>query len=186
MSLPYIINAFVGSKIAASITTPNPTNGWRWGYGMFAILLPCAIAPVISTLAWAERKAQKMGLVKLDTNAVLVRDETGNKRGVGRGFVKFATDMDLFGLLLLGTGWALLLIALTLSAQAVGGWSNPSIIAMIVLGPLIIITFAVYEIFFAKYPLIPGHMIRNKAVMCAAFIGFFDFVRSQTSHTNHL
>ncbi|KIM27656.1 hypothetical protein M408DRAFT_16535 [Serendipita vermifera MAFF 305830] len=176
MSLPYIINAFVGSKIAASITTPNPTNGWRWGYGMFAILLPCAIFPVISTLAWGERRAQKKGLIKVDPSAQLISDDAGGARGFVNKAIKFATDIDLFGILLLGIGWGLLLIALTLSASVPGKWNNPSIIAMIVMGPIIIIAFAAYEILFAKHPLIPALMINNRAVMCAAFIGFFDFV----------
>jgi MFS family permease len=121
MSAPYLINSFVGSNIAASITTANPTNGWRWGYGMFSILVPCTIAPVVITLGWSERRAQKLGLVKVDAAAAIIKDDD---RGFFRSVAVFAKDMDVMGLLLLGTGWALLLIALTLSAGANGGWSN--------------------------------------------------------------
>jgi len=48
---------------------------------------------------------------------------------------------------------------------------------MVVMGPVIIVGFAAYEVLVAKYPVIPRHMLRNKAVMAASLIGFFDFVR---------
>lgn len=177
MSTPFIINAFVGSRIAASITTNNPTNGWRWGYAMFSILIPLALAPVIFTLAWGERKAKRLGMVNTKPTHSAIETHNGQQRvGLPKKMLGFALDMDLFGLLLLGTGWALLLVALTLSAGAKGGWNNPSIIAMIVVGPLIIIAFAVYEAKWAPFPVIPGHFLRNRAVFGAALIGFFDFV----------
>jgi len=123
MSLPYIINAFVGSKIAASITTADPVNGWRWGYGMFSILVPCTIFPVVSTLAWGERRALKLGLVKVDKAAAIGKsDGAGGVKAFFKSAVAFVIDMDLMGLVLLGTGWALLLIALTLAGA--DGWSN--------------------------------------------------------------
>jgi hypothetical protein len=46
---------------------------------------------------------------------------------------------------------------------------------MIVVGPIIIIMFGVYEAKWAKYPIIPAHILKNKAVMAASLIGFFDF-----------
>ncbi|PVF93334.1 MFS general substrate transporter [Serendipita vermifera] len=173
MSSPFIINAFVSGKVAASITNRDPHNGWRWGYGMFAILIPIALTPVILTLFWGEWKAKKQNIVK--TKPLVVEEREGAKGGLGK-LLGFAEDVDLFGLLLLGTGWALLLIALTLSAKAKGGWDNPSIIAMIVVGPIIIILFGVYEAKFAKFPIIPAHILKNKAVMAASLIGFFDFI----------
>ena len=34
-----------------------------WLDGMFAIMVPASLAPLILTLLWAERKAQRLGLV---------------------------------------------------------------------------------------------------------------------------
>ena len=77
-SAPFILNAFVGAMISAGILGDDG-GGWRWGCtclicshlltlnafflqdGMFAILVPVALAPLIVTLAWAERKAYKEG-----------------------------------------------------------------------------------------------------------------------------
>jgi hypothetical protein len=39
----------------------------RWGYGMFAIILPVCTSPALYILFWADMKAQKLG-VSLKTN----------------------------------------------------------------------------------------------------------------------
>ncbi|CAG7853180.1 SubName: Full=Related to major facilitator MirA {ECO:0000313/EMBL:CCA74161.1} [Serendipita indica DSM 11827] len=167
MYSPFIVNAFVGSKIAASITTNNPSNGWRWGYAMFSILIPVSLAPVLFTLLWGERKAKRLGVVDLrhGTKTATIKGEKVEKEHVSlwSKVVGLLLEMDILGLLLLATGWALLLVALTLSAGAKGGWNNPSIIAMIVLGPIIIVVFAIYEIFWAPFPMFPRHILRNRA-----------------------
>ncbi len=50
VSAPFIVNAFVGSNIATQVLG---RSGWRWGYGMFAILIPAALSPLLVTLFWA-------------------------------------------------------------------------------------------------------------------------------------
>lgn len=169
LSAPYIVNAFIGSRIAASITTSNPSTGWRWGYGMFCLLVPAAVAPIVGTLVWGEKKAERLGLVKR-------MDQEQNKEPLLQKLKRFVVDLDLIGLILLTVGWGLLLVALTLSGGAAGRWNNPSIIAMVVVGPLILIGFGMWEIKWAKYPAIPGMFLRNRALMCSSFIAFFDFI----------
>ncbi|PVF93335.1 MFS general substrate transporter [Serendipita vermifera] len=173
---PFIINAFVGSKIAASITNRDPINGWRWGCGMFAILIPVSLAPVVFTLFWGEWKAKKLGVVKQVVQTDEVEGDARPLDKVRRSVVNFVRDVDLLGLILLGCGFALLLIALTLSASAKGGWNNPSIIAMVVLGPLIIGAFVIYDTKWAAAPIIPDIILKNGAVMAASFTGFFDYI----------
>merc|ERR1712225_107830 len=58
VSAPYFVNGFVGSKIAASV---YEESGWRWGYGMFAILFPACAIPIVATLAWSQWKASNLG-----------------------------------------------------------------------------------------------------------------------------
>ncbi|KAG6814897.1 hypothetical protein H0H93_011822, partial [Arthromyces matolae] len=59
ISMPFIINAFIGANVSASVIAHA---GWRWGYGMFAILIPVSLLPLIITLLWAENKARKLGM----------------------------------------------------------------------------------------------------------------------------
>ncbi|EEB93549.1 hypothetical protein MPER_07776, partial [Moniliophthora perniciosa FA553] len=44
------------------------------------------------------------------------------------------SEIDAFGLILLGFGWSLLLLPFSLKTYAKGGWDNPSLIAMMVVG----------------------------------------------------
>ncbi|KAG8793831.1 hypothetical protein FRC12_001461 [Ceratobasidium sp. 428] len=166
VSAPFIINAFAGSEVSASVMAPGGP-GWRWGYGMFAVLVPVTIFPLIATLGWAQHKAQTQGLVQPGSNVQRTR------------FQKIAdvfAEIDIFGLLILAGGVACVLLPLTLAAKAKGGWHNPSMIAMLTVGPILLILFGIYEWKFASHPIVPMKFLRNKAVVGAALIGFFDFV----------
>ena len=81
-SLPFVVNAWIGANIANDILEQS---GWRWGCkhlvdfiqarqcvtafffdipdGMFAILVPATLLPLISILFWGERKAKRLGIV---------------------------------------------------------------------------------------------------------------------------
>ncbi|KZS87432.1 MFS general substrate transporter [Sistotremastrum niveocremeum HHB9708] len=59
-SSPFIVNAFVGANVAGAVLE---RAGWRWGYGMFAILVPISLAPLITTLTWAEHRAKILGKI---------------------------------------------------------------------------------------------------------------------------
>lgn len=83
---------------------------------MFAILIPVSLMPLIITLVWAELKAKKMGVVRLGT-------EESNETLLQRAWSTFE-KLDVMGLLLVGTSVALILLPLTLSENAKGGWNN--------------------------------------------------------------
>ncbi|GAB1742759.1 hypothetical protein NU219Hw_g8470t1 [Hortaea werneckii] len=55
-SSPALISAFAGSKAAAEFLLHST---WRWGYGMWAIVLPAFAFPVIALLTWNTRRAEK-------------------------------------------------------------------------------------------------------------------------------
>ncbi|KAF9489910.1 drug:h+ antiporter [Pleurotus eryngii] len=165
MSTPFIINAFVGSNISTNILQ---NAGWRWGYGMFAILVPAALSPLIVTLLWAEWKARKQGLIEKNT-------QTADMKWYMR-VRRMAAQLDLIGLALLGTSVALILLPLTLSENAKGHWKNASMIAMIVIGGVLIPVFFMYDWKLAKYPVVPARLLKNRSVVGASLIGFFDFV----------
>lgn len=59
LAMPYVWTVF----IAGDITDHFGLDGWRWGVGMFAIIVPAALGPAIWLLFWAEIKAKKIGVV---------------------------------------------------------------------------------------------------------------------------
>lgn len=89
--------------------------GWRWGYGMFAILVPASLAPLIVTLVWAEWTARKRGYIV---------DRVQKPRSILQKTKSAVQKLDLLGLILLGTSVALILLPLTLAQTAKGGWKN--------------------------------------------------------------
>ncbi|KAI0742109.1 MFS general substrate transporter [Daedaleopsis nitida] len=170
-STPFIVNAFLGSKLATAVLE---NLGWRWGYAMFAILVPAALTPLILTLLWGERQAKKRGLVSVASP----RDDLAppvKTRYLQRVWL-FAEQLDLVGLIFLGVAVALILLPMTLANRHHTSWSSPSMIAMLVSGWVLLPMFAVWDTKFAKRPVIPRRFLLNRTVLCAAWIGFFDFL----------
>ena len=141
---------------------------------MFAILIPASLSPLIITLYWAERKAKRLGLVHSshDSSAPITTQ-----------IWNFAQNLDIIGLAILGTSVALILLPLTLSQTAKGGWNNGSMIAMIVIGGVLLFVFAGWDIRFATRPVMPGRFLKNRAFVAASWIGFLDFVSFYLTNT---
>ena len=52
---------------------------------------------------------------------------------------------------------------------------------MFVMGWILLPVFALWDLRYAKRPVIARRFLANKTVVCAAWIGFFDFVRISSS-----
>lgn len=83
--------------------------------GMFVILVPLCLSPLVITLLWTERKAKILGL-------------TPTKERPSEPFLKrarkLADELDLLGLVLITACIALILLPLTMIGTVNGGWSN--------------------------------------------------------------
>ncbi|TBU22782.1 drug:h+ antiporter [Dichomitus squalens] len=169
-SAPFIINAFIGSNVATQVLEHA---GWRWGYGMFAILVPASLAPLIVTLFWAEQKAKRLGLVNVPRVKPDVEAPVANP--LLNRIWAFAQQLDVVGLALIGASVALILLPLTLAPEAKSQWHNPSMIAMITIGCVLIPFIGGWEFYYAKRPVIARRFLLNRTVIIAAWIGFFDF-----------
>lgn len=190
LSAPFIINTWFSGKIVEALSTGEL---WRWGYGMFAIIMPVCLGPAIFTLIYLERKAHKEGIVNLASSNAARRAarELAEKEGyeAPRGIIvapavepaltwtqalkRNLEEIDAFGLLLLGFGWALLLLPFSLKTYAIGGWKNPSMIAMMVVGGVLLIAYVFYELKYARMPSAPRRLLLNKTFICAVIIDFF-------------
>ncbi|KAJ3714836.1 major facilitator superfamily domain-containing protein [Lentinula raphanica] len=163
IALPFIVNSFVGPILATSVLE---TVGWRWGYGMFVILIPICLSPLITTLLWAERKAKQRGLAlvqKIPSRTMLERART------------MAEELDLMGLILITGCIALILLPLTLTGKVNGGWSNPLMILLITLGCVLLPICSIWDMKYAKFPVIPRRFFKNRSVIIVSLIGAFDF-----------
>ncbi|KFG87980.1 putative siderophore iron transporter [Metarhizium anisopliae] len=192
LSTPFIINTWFAGKIVQAMLSRNQ---WRWGYGMFAIIMPVAVGPAIATLIYLDRKAKKTGEVNLASSgeAHRVEKEAADQAARGETVVDTVTmakpegswlqklrrgliEIDAFGLLLLGLGWALLLLPFSLKTYARKSWANPSLISMWVIGGLFLIAYVVYEIKWAKMPSAPRRLVFNKTFIVCVIIEASYFV----------
>ncbi|KAG8748721.1 hypothetical protein FRC10_000112 [Ceratobasidium sp. 414] len=141
-SAPFILNAFISAEIVSRVV-PNGI-GWRWGYGILN-----------------ERRrieGSKGAVVPRQPLWIQIKD--------------IAIKMDLFGLVLIGFIFGLILFPISLAKTVNRGWANPSIITMIVVGAILIPVFIIWERFLTPVAIMPRR-IANRAFLCAVGIDFF-------------
>lgn len=163
--LPFLVTVWVGPMIASWILRDLT---WRWGYGMWVVILPAAFMPLALSLWINQRKARRLHLLK-------------PKSWKGKGFRSLVRstwyELDLFGLLLLSAGLILILVPLTLAANAKGAWHNGSIIAMIIVGCICLVLCPLWETSktLAPHPLLSLKLLRQRTVLAGCAFAFFYF-----------
>ena len=162
---PYIVTTWIGGPMATSILA-GP--GWRWGFGLWAIVTPVVVLPLVALFGWNQHKAKKQGL------------STGNSAGTFglKAIGRFAIEVDLVGLLLLAGGMALFLLPFALWQYQDQGWRSPMIICMIVFGGLLVIAFVAWERFLAPVTFIPLRLLTDRTVFFAGLMFTFVFANS--------
>lgn len=166
--LPFLATVWIGPMIAAVILRET---SWRWGYGMWTIILPAAFLPLALSLFLNQKKARRLQLIK-------------PKPWKGRSYTSIVKktwyDLDVFGLLLLSAGMALILIPLTLAANAKDTWKNNSIITMIVVGAVCLVVFPFWETSkrLAPHPLLSLHLLKQRTALAGCALAFFYFSKS--------
>ncbi|EGR52980.1 uncharacterized protein TRIREDRAFT_53378 [Trichoderma reesei QM6a] len=156
LSTPFLINTWFSGKIVDAL---EKQDKWRWGYGMFAIIMPIALGPAVAALIWLDRMAKKKA-------ANIDQSWTQSLR-------KHLEEIDAFGLVLLGFGWSLLLLPFSLKTYADHGWRNQSLIAMMVIGGLLLMAYVFYEMKVARVPSAPRRLVFNRTFIMAIIIDSF-------------
>jgi MFS family permease len=182
LSLPFIVTVPVNGFIAEGFY-----EDWRWGLGMFAILVPALLLPAIFTLYTMQRRGEKAGMVTMaDSKDV----RTGRTEATPKNLTYWAKlayrgliDIDIVGLILLGFAFSLILLPITLAKSAKGGWNNPSMIAMIVVGFVVLILFGLYEYFLAPKPMMTKRILQNRAFIAGVIIHIFNQMASSVRNT---
>jgi MFS family permease len=163
--VPFLWTVWAGPEVGASILA-GP--GWRWGYGIWAIILPVCFIPLAASLWMNQRRAKKLGF-----------ELPSPFHGYSAWEVlkNLWYDLDLFGLLLLTAGISLILLPLTLAPNASGEWRNPSMIAMLVVGGVTMIAFPFWETSkkLAPKAFFPPNLFKKRTVVVGTLIAFFYF-----------
>ncbi|KAH6692196.1 major facilitator superfamily domain-containing protein [Plectosphaerella plurivora] len=183
LSLPFVVTVPVNGFIAEGFV-----DNWRWGLGMFAIIVPVLLVPAIMTLYAMQRRGEKLGMV---TMAASKRVRVGIDEAVeSRGFKYWVKllyagliEIDIVGLVILGFAFSLILLPFTIAEKADGGWRNGGIIAMLVMGFLLVIGFGLYERFIAEKPIMSKRIINNRTFFAAVAVYTFNQMASAVRNT---
>ncbi|KAK0187992.1 major facilitator superfamily domain-containing protein [Armillaria mellea] len=170
-----IPSLYIGSIIGGAVLD-GPY--WRWGYGMWAIILPVSAASLIPILVLCQRKANRITHTKPQSALdVLYHDDPSNPNMAMKIWKLVWIELDFVGVFLLVASLALILIPLTLTGtSSPETWSSPGIIAMIVIGVVLFAVYIYYDAKIATKPLIPYRLARERTLVFACIIEMLDFL----------
>lgn len=182
LSLPFVVTVPINGFIVEGFS-----DNWRWGLGMFAILVPALLVPAIITLYAMQRRGEKAGMVTLaDSKDV----RTGAAENTPKSFKYWAKlafqgfiEIDIIGLVILGFAFSLILLPFSLAEDSDGGWANPSMIAMITVGFVCLIIFIAFEVLVAPKPIMTKRVINNRAFVAGVIIHTFNQMASSVRNT---
>lgn len=160
-ALPFIINTWISGNITEDIGT-----AWSWGIGMWAIILPVASIPLVICMYHMQWRAHKSGQMRELNLEVSDRQ----RLGTGRFLLDTFWKLDPIGMILIIAFLALILTPFTIAGGATQTWKEARIIAPICVGFVCIPAFIVWERF-AKYPIIPFHLLKDRTVAAALLTG---------------
>jgi SIT family siderophore-iron:H+ symporter-like MFS transporter len=152
-ALPFIINTWVSGDVTEAVLAATT---WRWGIGMWCIIYPVCSLPLIISLLVVGRRAKKAG------HLVGYRSSF-QQLGFNKLTLELFWLLDVVGVILLIAVFALLLVPLTIAGGFESKWSDPQVVAPLVIGFVCIPVFVVWELR-APHPLVPFQHMKDRSV----------------------
>ncbi|CAL5872084.1 uncharacterized protein PFLUO_LOCUS6341 [Penicillium psychrofluorescens] len=154
---PSIITTWITGPFASSVLKIS----WRWGFGIFAILIPIIGSPLLASLYYNKRKATKQR-----------KAEGTYKR---RNHLKNIVRLDPLGLILFAGGLSLILVPITLASSSSSTWKTTHIIVMLVIGAVSLVAFVVWEIMWAPWPTLSMRLFKSRTVIFGLAASLIDY-----------
>ncbi|KAJ4113951.1 hypothetical protein NW768_011481 [Fusarium equiseti] len=149
---PSLISTWAYGPTADRVLT---NLGYRWGFGVWCIIIPTVCAPVIALMFRFDTRARQAGLIK--------RPDHG--KTIHQRIVFYLNEFDVVGLLILAAGLSLLLLSLSIYSYQDKGWGSPLIICFLVFGSLLVVCFILYEMYLAPVTFLSSHLLNDQTVV---------------------
>ncbi|KAF5686665.1 siderophore iron transporter [Fusarium denticulatum] len=149
---PSLISTWAYGPTADRVLT---NLGYRWGFGVWCIIIPAICAPVIALMFRFDKRARQAGLIK--------RPDHG--KTISQRIIFYLKEFDIVGLLILAAGLSLLLLSLSIYSYQDRGWGSPLIICFLVFGPLLVVCFVLYEIYLAPVTFLSSQLLKDRTVV---------------------
>ncbi|KAJ5988476.1 siderochrome iron transporter 2 [Penicillium waksmanii] len=172
---PFICTSFVGPLAAKSFEE----TGWRWSFGVFAIVAPFVFVPLILVFKYYERKAEKLGLYHPQPSG----------RTWSQSVIHYFHEFDVIGAFILMAAFVLFLLPFSLITNGRSSYNTPTFIAMVVIGFCLFFVFAAWEKWGTRSEFIPWALLSNRSVLGACLLSallFFSFDLWDTYFLNFL
>lgn len=176
-ALPFIINTWISGNVTSAVGTD-----WKWGIGMWAFILPLSCIPLgccLLHMRWLAHRNE-------DTRRQLLEIK---RLGRHKGWILpkslpdlwniyvvevFIHQLDFIGLLLSCVTFGCILVPFTLAGGLQTQWRSAHIIVPEVIGWVVALPlYLIWEIRFAKNPLTPWDLIKDRGILFALIIAFF-------------
>ncbi|GAB7360765.1 hypothetical protein MBLNU230_g0639t1 [Neophaeotheca triangularis] len=156
-SSPNIIVAYAGPNVAQKFYAEN----WRWAFGAFAIILPVFAVPMILVLLHAKGQAKKKGLLQ---------PRAPSDRTFMQSVSHYLIEFDIVGTFLLTAGLVVFLLPFNIHDYLGNGWGSAGFIAMLVIGVALLVSFVLWERYFARVPFLPWNIACSRTVLAACVL----------------
>ncbi|KAF5024532.1 hypothetical protein F66182_3295 [Fusarium sp. NRRL 66182] len=143
-------------------------SSWRWGYGMWAAIIPFCALPTMAIMVFMNVRARSKGINNKRTSLRSASDIPQGASWLVQARQVLYVQLDIVGAFLLLGGLAMTLLPLSITGRRnTERWSEPSSIVLLVVGVLTFVGFLVWDGRYAKKPIVPFRMIKNRNVILA-------------------
>ncbi|RCK66706.1 Siderophore iron transporter ARN1 [Candida viswanathii] len=166
---PHLINTWASGDVMAKVLEDY---SWEWGIGMYAFIFPLSCLPLICCFAHMYIRARKLDEWKQLNKEISEQFKRSNIRGL---FVSLFWDIDLVGMLLIIVSLCCILVPFTIAGGVSSKWQNASIIVPLVIGFALIPVTMFWETKYAKTPILPLPLMKDRGVWAAIGISMLVF-----------
>ncbi|KAI1034713.1 hypothetical protein LB504_004390 [Fusarium proliferatum] len=143
-------------------------SSWRWGFGMWAAIMPFCAVPTIAVMVFMSLRARKRGIVSKRNSLRAASEIPNGASWIVQARQVLYVQLDIVGAFLLLAGLAMTLLPLSITGRRnTEKWTEPSSIVLLVVGVLTFVAFLIWDGRYAKKPIVPFRMIKNRNVILA-------------------
>ncbi|QEU58677.1 hypothetical protein KDRO_A06980 [Kluyveromyces lactis] len=168
---PFIINTWISGNI---VDVAKPEQNWSWDIAMWAFIFPLSCLPLLGCMLHMKWRARQTEAWK-ELSSQKTYYQT---HGLVQSLVQLFWKLDVIGVFFMIIILGCILVPLTLAGGISNKWNNPHIIAPFILGFVLIPFFIAWESKWAREPIAPFKLLRDRgiwAALCIAFLINFIF-----------
>lgn len=164
-ALPFIINTWVSGDVSSSLIA---SHSWNYSIGIWAFIFPLSCVPILACYLHMRMKARKT-----EEWRRIREEEKAEFQGWGHYFLNLFWQLDVIGILFIICVFGFILVPFTIAGGVLSKWKEASTIAPLVVGIVLCPFFVLWEYKFAKFPIVPWPLLKDRGVWAALIIACF-------------